>query len=194
MSHTDEELIILLKENDPRGYEILVEEYADLVFRAAYRVVQNEQDAEDIMQETFLSVYKNIGKFRGDSKFSSWLYRIASNAALDLLRAKGRKEGKDTAFDDMTEIEDEEYNPADEEALHPEDELLQNESLERVREALAEMPAKLRVAYLLYMVDGLSFQEVAEKLEIKLSAAKVRVHRARKFLKEYFVENKAQEG
>lgn len=194
MHHTDEEFIILLKENDPCGYEILVEEYADLVFRAAYRVVQNEQDAEDIMQETFLSVYKKIGKFRGDSKFSSWLYRIASNAALDLLRAKGRKEGRDTAFDDMREIEDEEYDPADEETLHPEDELLQNESLESVRGALAEMPTKLRVAYLLYMVDGLSLQEVAEKLEIKLSAAKVRVYRARKFLKEYFVGNKIQEG
>ncbi len=194
MTYTEKELIILLKKNDPRGYEILVEEYADLVFRVAYRIVQNEQDAEDVLQETFLSVYKKIGKFRGDSKFSSWIYRIASNAALDLLRAKGRKEGKDTTFDDMTEIEDEEYDPADEESLRPEDELLQNESLERIREALAEMPAKLRVAYLLYMVDGLSLQEVAEKLEIKLSAAKVRVHRARKFLKEYFVENKAQEG
>ncbi len=194
MPITDQELIELLKENDPHGYEILVEEYADLVFRAAYRIVQNEQDAEDVMQETFLSVYKKIANFRGNSKLSSWLYRIASNAALDLVRAKGRKQGKDTAFDDMTEIEDEEYELVDDEALHPEDELLENESLERIREALAEMPVKLRVAYLLYMVDGFSLQEVAEKLEIKLSAAKVRVHRARKFLKEYFVENKAQEG
>ena len=190
MPVTDQELITLLKENDPHGYEILVEEYADLVFRAAYRVVQNEQDAEDIMQETFLSVYKKIGKFRGDSKLSSWLYRIASNAALDLVRAKGRKQGKDTAFDEMTAIEDEEYDPVDNETLHPEDEVLQNESLEDLREALAKMPVRLREVYLLYMVDGLSLREIAENLDIKLSTAKVRVHRARKFLSGYFAEHK----
>ncbi len=186
MPPTDKELIVLLQENDPLGYEILVEEYADLVFRAAYRVVQNEQDAEDIMQETFLSVYRKIGKFRGDSKLSSWLYRIASNAALDLVRAKGRKEGKDTQFDDLTPDAEEAFDPADEESLPPEETLLQNESLERVREALDAMPPKLRAAYLLYMVEELSTPEVAENLDIKLSAAKLRIHRARKFMNEYF--------
>jgi len=186
MPPTDKELIALLQENDPLGYEILVEEYADLVFRAAYRVVQNEQDAEDIMQETFLSVYRKIGKFRGDSKLSSWLYRIASNAALDLVRAKGRKEGKDTQFDDLTPDSEEAFDPTDEESLLPEETLLQNESLGRVREALDAMPPKLRAAYLLYMVEGFSTPEVAENLDIKLSAAKLRIHRARKFMNEYF--------
>ncbi len=186
MPPTDKELIALLQENDPLGYEILVEKYADLVFRAAYRVVQNEQDAEDIMQETFLSVYRKIGKFRGDSKFSSWLYRIASNAALDLVRAKERKEGKDTQLDDLTPDSEETFELADKESLPTEETLLQNESLERVREALDAMPPKLRAAYLLYMVEGLSTPKVAESLDIKLSAAKLRIHRARKFMNEYF--------
>ena len=187
MTIGDKELLSLLQKNDPRGYEILVEEYADLVFRAAYRILQDETDAEDVMQETFLSVYRRIGKFRGDSKLSSWLYRIASNAALDLLRAKERKEGRDAGFDDLAAPEAEEaYDPADEESLLPEETLLQNESLERVREALDAMPPKLRAAYLLYMVDGLTAVEVAEDLEIGLSAAKLRIHRARKFLNDYF--------
>ena len=186
MPPTDQELIALLQENDPHAYEILLENYADLVFRAAYRIVQNEEDAEDIMQETFLSVYKKIGGFRADSKLSSWLYRIASNAALDLVRAKGRKEGRDTAFDDINPESEEAFDPVDENSLLPEESLLQNESLGRVREALNEMPPKLRAAYLLYMAEGFSTPEVAENLGIKLSAAKLRIHRARKFMQEYF--------
>jgi RNA polymerase sigma-70 factor (ECF subfamily) len=186
MPPADQELIALLQENDPHAYEILLENYADLVFRAAYRIVQNEEDAEDIMQETFLSVYKKIGGFRADSKLSSWLYRIASNAALDLVRAKGRKEGRDTAFDDINPESEEAFDPVDENSLLPEESLLQNESLGRVREALNEMPPKLRAAYLLYMVEGFSTPEVAENLGIKLSAAKLRIHRARKFMQEYF--------
>ena len=184
---TDQELITLLQNNDPRGYEILIEEYADLVFRAAYRIVQNEQDAEDVMQETFVSVYKKIGDFRGDAKLSSWLYRIASNVALDLLRVKKRKSDKDIDLIPADEEDGAEpYNPADENALLPEDALLQEESLDKVRAALAEMPPKLREAYLLYMLEGYSMNEIADMLEIKLSAAKVRVHRARQFMNEYF--------
>ncbi len=184
---TDQELLTLLQTNDPRGYEILVEEYAELVFRTAYRIVQNEQDAEDIMQETFVSVYKKVADFRGDSKLSSWLYRIASNAALDLVRAKKRTSDKD--IDLTTPIEEPDTEPLDlpdENATLPEDALLQAESLDKVKAALAEMPPKLREAYLLYMLEGYSMSEIAEMLEIKLSAAKVRVHRARQFFNEYF--------
>ena len=193
MTHADKELVNLLQQNDPHGYEILIEDYADLVFRAAYRVLQNEQDAEDVLQETFLSVYKKIGHFRGDSKLSSWLYRIASNAAIDFLRAKQRKEGQEMQFDDI-EDSDDRYDPVDKDTLLPEAALLQEESLERIRAALAEMPVKLRAAYLLYMVEGLSMAETAGRLEIKLSAAKVRIHRARKFLKAYLANTQIQKG
>lgn len=184
---TDQELLALLHNNDPHGYEILIETYADLVFRAAYRIVQNEQDAEDVMQETFVSVYKKVADFRGDSKLSSWLYRIASNAALDLVRAKKRKTDKDIVLTNPNDEEDSDpLDLPDENTLLPEDALLQEESLDKVKEALAEMPPKLREAYLLYMLEGYSMSEIAEMLEIKLSAAKVRVHRARQFMNKYF--------
>ena len=193
MEHSEQELLTLLQQNDPRGYEILIEEYADLVFRAAYRVTQNEQDAEDVLQETFLSVYRNAEKFRGDSKFSSWLYRIASNTALDLLRRRERKEGEDVSFHDAEDEDGELDEPADANAPQPEETLLQSESLEEVRAALDAMPAKLRSAYLLYMADGLSLPEVAQELGIQLSAAKLRVHRARLFMTEYFQQDKVEE-
>jgi len=193
MEHSEQELLTLLQQNDPRGYEILIEEYADLVFRAAYRVTQNEQDAEDVLQETFLSVYRNAEKFRGDSKFSSWLYRIASNTALDLLRRRKRKEGEDVSFHDAEDEDGELDEPADANAPQPEETLLQSESLEEVRAALDAMPAKLRSAYLLYMADGLSLPEVAQELGIQLSAAKLRVHRARLFMTEYFQPDKVEE-
>lgn len=184
---TDQELLALLQENNPLGYETLIEDYADLVFRAAYRIVQNEQDAEDMMQETFVTVYKKIGDFRGDAKLSSWLYRIASNAALDLVRAKKRKSDKDIVLTNLNDNEDAEpLDLPDENATLPEDALLQEESLENVKDALADMSPKLREAYLLYMLEGYAMKEIAEMLEIKLSAAKVRVYRARQFLNEYF--------
>ncbi len=186
MATSDPEILALLQQNDPRGYEILLEDYADLVYRAAYRILQNEQDAEDVTQETFLSVYRQVQNFRGDSKLSSWLHRIASNAAIDHLRAGQRKQGQETPLEDDPGEGEESPEPADENAPHPEESLLQQESLEDIRRALAEMPAKLRSAYLLYMVDGLSLPQVAETLNINLSAAKLRLHRARQFLTEYF--------
>jgi RNA polymerase sigma-70 factor (ECF subfamily) len=193
MESSEQELLTLLQQNDPRGYEILIEEYADFVFRAAYRVTQNEQDAEDVLQESFLLVYRNAGSFRGDSKFSSWLYRIASNTALDLLRRRKRKEGEDVSFDDADEQDEPFDELADGNASQPEDALLQTESLDLVREALESMPEKLRSAYLLFMVDGLSAPEVAAELNIQLSAAKLRIHRAKLFMAEYFAQVKVEE-
>ncbi len=193
MESSEQELLTLLQQNDPRGYEILIEEYADFVFRAAYRVTQNEQDAEDVLQESFLLVYRNAGSFRGDSKFSSWLYRIASNTALDLLRRRKRKEGEDVSFDDADEQDEPFDELADGNASQPEDALLQTESLDLVRKALESMPEKLRSAYLLFMVDGLSAPEVAAELNIQLSAAKLRIHRAKLFMAEYFAQVKVEE-
>ncbi len=180
----EQTLLNLLQENDPRGYEMLIEAYADMMYRVAYRILQNEQDAEDAVQESFINIYRHIEGFNGQSKLSTWIYRITSNTALDIVRRHKRKQGQDTALIDFGDEEDT-YEPADENAPQPEEVLLQRESIETIQQALEAMPPKLREAYLLYMLDGLSTREIAETLAIKPSAAKVRVHRARQFLQNY---------
>ena len=169
-----------LQAGDPVAYEELIEQYAELVFRVAYRVLGNEQDAEDAMQETFLTVYRRIGQFRGEAKFSSWLYRIATNAALDLLRSRKRKQGVQEPLGGEDETSDSEL--VDAIALLPEELLTTRETLEHIHEILASMSPKLSEAFVLYEMDGLSMQETAEVLGISPSAAKVRVHRARLLL------------
>ncbi len=180
MSATEQDLVSRLQASDPAAYEELIEDYADMVFRVAYRVLRNEQDAEDAMQETFLTVYRRIGQFRGEAKFSSWLYRIAANTALDLLRMRNRKQDAQEPL----AVEDDEAESllVDEVAPLPEDALTTRETLAHIHSILAGMSPKLSEAFVLYEIQGLSMQETADALGISLSAAKVRVHRARLLL------------
>ncbi len=175
-----EDFVSRLQSGDPTAYEELIEQYAELVFRAAYRVLGNEQDAEDAMQETFLTVYRRIGQFRGESKFSSWLYRVATNAALDLLRSRKRKQGMQEPL--AREDEESDSELVDAIALLPEEILTEQETMEHIHGILASMSPKLSEAFVLYEMDGLSMQETADVLGISPSAAKVRVHRARLLL------------
>ncbi len=178
------QLLAGLQANDPQAYEQLIEQYADAVYRVAYRLLQNPQDAEDAMQEAFLTVYLRVGEFRGQAKLSSWLYRIVTNKALDLLRRRGRKTDAATAaLEDLGEDALERL-PSAQEGL-PEDWLERQEVLALIEQGLASLSPKLRAAFVLFEMEGLSMQETAEALGISLSTAKVRVHRARQMLRDY---------
>ena len=177
----DLEFVERLKASDPTAYEELIERYAEMVYRVAYRILQDPHDAEDAMQETFLTVYRRIGSFRGDSKFSTWLYRIATNVALDMVRARQRKQGHDVSWDDS---EEEGAPLPDTVTPLPEEILLTQEMREILEEELQQLSPKLRTALVLYELEGLPMKEVAEVLGISESAAKVRVHRARLLLQD----------
>jgi len=177
----DLEFVERLKASDPTAYEELIERYAEMVYRVAYRILQDPHDAEDAMQENFLTVYRRIGSFRGDSKFSTWLYRIATNVALDMVRARQRKQGHDVSWDDS---EEEGAPLPDTVTPLPEEILLTQEMREILEEELQQLSPKLRTALVLYELEGLPMKEVAEVLGISESAAKVRVHRARLLLQD----------
>ena len=179
---SEQEFVERLKAGDPTAYEELIENYAEMVYRVAFRILQDPHDAEDAMQEAFLTVYRRIGSFRGDSKFSTWLYRITSNAALDMIRARQRKQGQDIAWDDT---EEEGAPLPDTVTPLPEEVLMRQETIALLEEALQHLSPKLRTAVILYELEGLSMKEVADVLGISESAAKVRVHRARLLLQEY---------
>ena len=160
-----------------QDFESIVEQYADMVYNVAYRVLGNQADAEDAAQEAFISAYKNFHKFRGDSAVSTWLYRIAMNASLMKLRKDRNKNYlTQTGYDDSQLVSWTEG---------PEDAALNSELREQLQEGLALLSPNLRAAVVLRDVQGLSNEEAAEVLETSLSSLKSRLHRGRVLLRKH---------
>lgn len=163
-------------------FDQIVENYADFAYNVAYRVMGNPDDAQDCVQDAFISAYRNLDKFRQDSKVSTWLYRIVVNACLMRLR-------KDRRAKTMTQPEGEveqvlaDPSPSAEEA--PERAALNKELGQHLEAGLAALPDELRIAVTLRDVQGLSNVEAAEVLETTVSAFKARLHRARVQLRSY---------
>jgi RNA polymerase sigma-70 factor (ECF subfamily) len=187
---TGDRLLMGLKAHESWACEQLIADYADMVYRVCYRILQNPNDAEDAMQETFITVYRSVDSFRGDAKLSSWLYRVATNRSLSILRARKRKHGLDVSLETD---EGNELPIVDENMTVPEELLLREENLQVLQEALDAMSPRLRAALVLYELEGLSMRETAEVLEISESAAKLRVYRGRIFLQNHLLQQFQEE-
>ena len=180
-----------LRAGDPAAFAQLVEANQRNIYNLALRMLNNPQEAEDVLQETFLSAYKSLPGFEGRSSLSTWLYRIASNASLMRLR---KKQPETTSIDEPLELEEGDSLPRQfvDWSSAPEDELLSEESRRVMDEAVAELPEGLRIVFILRDIQGLSTQEAGEALELSESAVKTRLHRARLALREklsaYFAE------
>ena len=179
----DTELLTRLKAGDQSAYATLVEQNASAIYRLALRLMGNEADAEDVLQETFLSAFKSIDRFEGRSSLSTWLYRIASNAALMRLR---RNEPEQVSVDEPVERDDGEMMPRQffDFCCLPEDDLLREEAREQMKKAIDELPPTLRSVFVLRDIEGLSTAETAETLDLSESAVKSRLMRARLKLRE----------
>ena len=183
----DAELVRLAKAGELAAFEALTSRHERRVFALALRMLRQEQDAEDVTQQTFLSVLENLAGFRGEASFSTWVLRIASHAALKIIRK--RKGLNPVSLDEATE---------DSESLnsipHPEfiadwrqsPELLveRNETRRLLDDALARLDEKHRLVFLLRDVEGLSIQETAGALDLSEANVKVRLLRARLQLRE----------
>ena len=167
-------------DGDVNAYEALVKEYEKNVYNLALRMTGNSEDAADMAQEAFIKAYNSLTAFRGDSKFSVWLYRIVSNVCLDFLRSRSRKQtvSLSTENDDGEEVE---LDIADE--THSPEQLL-DRSLTRdaVRRGLAALPPDHREILLLREIQGLSYEEIADVLGLEAGTVKSRIFRARKKL------------
>jgi len=185
-----------LQSGDRAEFARLVETYSTPIYRLALKMLGNPQDAEDILQTTFLKALKHLPEFEGRSSLSTWLYRIAANEALMFLRRKH----PDFSLDEEPTDNEGEFQPpielADWGAL-PENELLSGESKRQLDRAIATLPEKLRVVFLLRDVEGLSIKETGEALKLTETAVKTRLLRARLHLREqlsvYFSERSAEE-
>lgn len=185
----EQEAMIVRKvlQGDVNAFEKLVTEYEKAVYAIAQRMTGNPEDAADMTQETFIKAYNSLSSFRGDSKFSVWLYRIANNVCLDFLRSRSRRptvslsteddDGEETQID----IADESQSP----------ELLLESSLTRdaVRRGLDSLPPDYKQILLLREIQGLSYEEIAAALGIESGTVKSRIFRARKRLCTFLIED-----
>ena len=165
--------------------ESLVRKYEKLVSTCAYSIVGNTEDALDVSQETFLKVYKSIGSFKGESEFSTWIYRIAKNTALDFVRRRKQN----TVSIDSSGEENEGFDIADEsESASPEKKVLQKEKVQILRKAIDSLSEEHREIIILRDMNDYSYEAIAESLGIETGTVKSRLFRAREQLRKILLK------
>jgi RNA polymerase sigma factor (sigma-70 family) len=173
----ESELIQGLRNGDEAAFKLLVDTYQDRVYNTVMGIVQNAEDAEDVSQEVFIQVFRSIHTFKGESKLSTWLYRIATTRSLDLLRS--RKSKKRFGFiqrlfgdgaEPLFEIPD--FN-------HPGVELDKKDNAAKLFRAIGQLPENQKTAFILHKLEDLSYQEVSEVMKTSVPAVESLMHRAK---------------
>jgi len=175
MELTDATYVARARTGDQEAYRVLVERHSRSLFRLAFRMTGNEQDAEDVVQESFLRAYRQLGKFDERASFGTWLYRIAANYSLDLVRARKRRSEhlapQDPEMDDPV-LSLPSGDPT------PERFAMSSEVRERVAGAMSELSATERTAFVLRHFEGMCIEDVSRVLDCQPGAAKHSVFRA----------------
>jgi RNA polymerase sigma factor (sigma-70 family) len=184
---SDEALAGRAAAGDDSAFEAIVKRYQSRVYRLACRLT-SETDAPDVLQETFLQVYRHLASFRGESQFRTWLYRIASNASLMHRRSRARRPAE--PLDGFLPRFDAEgrhaATPGELQVAARADELLDGRFVaQKAREAVARLPDGYRDAFVLRDLEEMSTEEVAQALGLSAAAVRQRVHRARLMLRGY---------
>ena len=175
----ERELIIRCQQGDEAAFEALIHLHEKKVYALCRRMCRSEDDALEAAQDAFLAVWRGIGSFRADAAFSTWLYRLAANACLDILRRR-RKRDSDISLDDEESL----LNPVDP-TPQPEELTERGETRRAVREALLALPDDYREVLLLRETEQLSYAEIAEVTGLELGTVKSRISRARLALRNY---------
>ena len=177
------QLVQAAKGGDVSAFEDLVKRYDRNVFRIAQHITQNREDAEDVVQDAFLKAYQNLGQFQGQSKFYTWLVRIAVNEAL--MRLRRRRPERMVSLDEDVKTEDDsvprevaDWSP------NPEQQYSQAELKDILTRTIQGLPPSFRTVFVLRDVEGLSTEEAAEALDLSIPAVKSRLLRARLQLRE----------
>jgi len=178
------DLLEALRHHEPAAAECLVGAYGERAYRLAARITRNEQDAEEVVQDAFYAVIRQIDTFRGESAFGSWLYRIVANAAYQKLRARRRR--GEVRWDEVLPPFDEQSRhvaPIADWSPRVNDPSIQTELRMVLEAAIDELPPAYRIVLVLCDVEGRSIREIAELLDLSVSAVKTRIHRARLFVR-----------
>lgn len=181
MTREEEDVLVAkVQSGDTASFEKLVLENQTKVYNLALRMVGNTEDAYDMSQEAFIKAYNSISLFRGESRFSVWLYRLTTNVCLDFLRSRGRKSHGSLTY--IGEEDDEKELEIPDDRFSPETLTEKKELREAVNRGLLTLPKDYRSILLLREIDGLSYEEIAEALSLEEGTVKSRIFRARKKL------------
>ena len=174
---TDQQLVEKVQAGDKRAFDLLVLKYQPRILGLVSRYVKDSHEVQDVTQEAFIKAYRALPRFRGDSAFYTWLYRIAVNTAKNHLVALGRRPpGSDVEVEDAEHYE---TGGALREGENPENHLFSQELGEVVNRAISELPDDLRTAVTLREFDGLSYEDIAEIMDCPVGTVRSRIFRAR---------------
>ena len=166
---------------DQQAFAEIVALYQDKLYHMAFRMLGSRQEAEDVTQEAFLRVYRNLDRYDESLKFSTWIYRIATNLCIDRLRKRRMSYSLDAESNEHDGLDGYALIPSDDRT--PESEMLLSETQRIVREAIETLPAKYKSVMVLRYLHDLSLQEIGEILDMPVTTVKTRVHRGREFLR-----------
>ncbi len=178
----DEELVRMAQAGDTRAFDELVERYRDKVYRLCFKILRHEEDAAEALQDAFLSAFRGIKNFKVESTFSTWLYRIATNASL--MKYRKRRDNIVSLEQSQSQNEDAETLQVPDWSTQPVEDVLNAETRAVMEEGVRRLPEDLRTVFVLRDVEELSNAEVAEILELSVAAVKSRLHRARLALRD----------
>jgi RNA polymerase sigma-70 factor (ECF subfamily) len=174
MTTNDEYIINQIIAGDTRAFAVLVDRYKDLVFTLSIRMLKNREEAEEVSQDTFIKAYKSLQNFKGDSKFSTWIYRVAYNTCLDRIK-KNKRKFNEVAIDEFTER----HVKTIDNALES---LERSEEKHAIQECLELLPSEDAFLLTLYYFEDLSLGEISKIMRIEANTIKVKLFRARKKL------------
>ncbi len=189
MELDDKQLVARAQSGDRHAFEALVRKYQRRIFRLAFGMLKNQEDAMDASQDAFVRVHKHLDRFKGDAAFYTWLYRITTNLCIDRIR---RNRGEQVEYEDGLARED--HTAAElglrrsAAATHPVKSALRHELGEHISRALAQLPEKHRQILLLREIEGLSYEDLSQTLEIKKGTVMSRLFHARKKMQAILAE------
>jgi RNA polymerase sigma-70 factor (ECF subfamily) len=171
----------LALKGDQRAFAEIVDMYQERLYHMAYRMLYNRQEAEDVVQDTFLRVYRNLERYDDSMKFSTWIYRIATNLCIDRLRKRKPVYSLDAESADHEGLDGYAMIPSDDRT--PESELLLSDTQRIIHQAIETLPAKYKTVMVLRYLQDMSLQEIGDVLDMPVTTVKTRVHRGREFLR-----------
>ncbi|MEZ4803801.1 MAG: sigma-70 family RNA polymerase sigma factor [Gelidibacter sp.] len=174
MTTNDDYIINQIKIGDTKAFAVLVERYKDLVFTLAIRMLKHREEAEEVAQDTFVKVFRSLHKFKGESKFSTWIYKVAYNTCLDRIK-RNKRQMCEVAIDEFTEHEVKSIDNAL-------DKLEKHEQQEAIQECLHLLPSEDSFLLTLYYFEDLSLEEISKIVDMEANTVKVKLFRCRKKL------------
>ena len=187
-SMTDAEIMLRVRDGDDAGFDLLIEKYRKPIINFMYRMVHNQAVAEELAQEVFLRVYRSRATYRAEAKFTTWLYRIATNLGVNHARDTKYERAAQNVYLDQPDPETGTTPDVADETVSVEETLLKDERMRAIREHVMALPERQRTAVLMHKYQGLDYKEIGQVLKLSESATKSLLFRAYQTLREKLKE------